>query len=453
MSELEFHTFGCKVNTYDTGLLQQRFAETAVEAAQPKVAQKKIHIINSCAVTAEATNEALRRARQLKRSEPDSVIVLTGCAAQVDAKIVDIASEVDLVIANSHKTEIRSIIENFLKTEGLRAKVFRSNIFRKEDLEPGGGVENFHTRSFLKVQDGCNSFCSFCVIPYARGKSRSLGVRDIIKRISELVLLGVKEVVLTGIHIGDYLDEPTGADFTELIRQVLGETSVARIRLSSFEPIEISEEMLKLFTDDRLCPHFHMSIQSASSKVLADMKRKYSVAQVRHTLEQINKWVPHAFVGMDVIAGFPTETKAHFEESFLNLITSPWNKIHVFPYSERQGTRAALLAEKVEVRERKLRARRLRELSDERFKQTIQRQLGSKKKVLILKNAAHGAVGLSRDYFSVDFASYSVDPAVSPAANRFELNGGDEVLAQIIAIRNREGREPLLIAKVLGATS
>ena len=434
MSELEFHTFGCKVNTYDTGLLQQRLSRLGGDVPL----QKKIHVINSCAVTAEATNEALRRARKLKRDEPNSVVVLTGCSAQVDSKIVDVANEVDLVIANSHKTEIQNIVETFLKSEQPTQKVFRSNIFRKEDLEPGGGVERLHTRSFLKVQDGCNSFCTFCVIPYARGKSRSLGVKDIIRRISELVTQGVKEVVLTGIHIGDYVDDETGADFTELIRHVLGETSLPRIRLSSFEPIEISEEMLKLFSDDRLCPHFHMSIQSASSKVLTDMKRKYSADQVRKTLEQIKSFVPHAFVGMDVIAGFPTETKAHFEESFLNLVASPWSKIHVFPYSERQGTRAALMPEKVEMRERKARARRLRELSDERLAIATQKQLGSVKKVLILKNAAHGAIGLSRDYFSIDLQSLTA------------LKGGEEVSAEVIAIRNREGREPLLIAKNLG---
>lgn len=424
MSDLEFHTFGCKVNTYDTGLLQQRLNGLTVE-------QKKVHIINSCAVTAEATSEALRRARWLKRKDPQALVVLTGCAAQVDAKIVDLASEVDLVIANSHKTEIKRIIENFLNADPQ--KVFRSNIFRKEDLEPGGGVELLHTRSFLKVQDGCNSFCTFCVIPYARGKSRSLSVRDITKRISEIVASGVREVVLTGIHVGDYLCDETGADFTELMRRVLGDTDIARVRLTSFEPIEISEEMLKLFSDDRLCPHFHMSIQSASSKVLTDMKRKYSAEQVRASLEQIKTYVPQAFVGMDVIVGFPTESKGHFEESFLNLAASPWSKIHVFPYSERQGTRAALMTETVELRERKIRAQRLREMSDERLSSLIKRQLGQTKKVLVLKQG-----GLSRDYFNVELQS------------EVELRAGQEVLAEVIAIQNREGREPLLIAKNLG---
>ena len=443
MSDLEFHTFGCKVNTYDTGLLQKRLASLGDTPNESVSSKKKIHIINSCAVTAEATTEALRRARQLKRQEPDSLIVLTGCSAQVDARIVDQASEVDLVIANSHKTEIQSIVENYLKSQEPTPKVFRSNIFRKEDLEPGGGIENLHTRSFLKVQDGCNSFCSFCVIPYARGKSRSLGVRDIVKRVSELVELGVKEVVLTGIHIGDYQDDETGADFTELVRHVLGETSMPRIRLSSFEPIEVSDELLKLFVDDRLCPHFHMSIQSASTKVLSDMKRKYSADEVRRSLENIKTWVPQAFVGLDVIAGFPSESKAFFEESFLNLAASPWNKIHVFPYSERQGTRAALMSEKIEVRERKLRARRLRELSDERFNLSIQKQLGTTKNVLILKNAARGAMGLSRDYFSIDLSGESGE----------SLKPGDEVRTEMIAVRNREGREPLLMAKICGAQS
>jgi len=439
LSEFEFHTFGCKVNTYDTGLLQNRLKDSTAAVDS----QKKIHIINSCAVTAEATTEALRKARQLKRQDPNSVIVLTGCSAQVDPTLVDIAKEVDLVVANSHKTEIRNIIQSYLSAElKTTQKVFRSNIFRKEDLEPGGGVEKNHTRSFLKVQDGCNSFCTFCVIPYARGKSRSLGVREIIKRVHELVALGVKEIVFTGIHIGDYYDDELGADFTELLKHVLGETAVARVRLSSFEPIEISEELLRMFQNERLCPHFHMSIQSASSKVLKDMKRKYTGDQVRAALDQIKTLVPQAFVGMDVIVGFPTESLADFEETFLNLSASPWNKIHVFPYSERQGTRAALMAEKVEGRERKIRARRLRELSGDRLAATAQKQLGSIKKVLILKNAAHGGtMGLSRDYFSVDIQNQ----------DGISIQGGEEVLAQVHAVGNREGNDPILIAKYLGA--
>ncbi len=438
MSNLEFHTFGCKVNTYDTGLLEQRLG--GLDNSQ----KAKVHIINSCAVTAEATSEALRRARQLKRATPGAYVVLTGCSAQVDSRIVDGASEIDLVIANSHKTEIQNIVQRFLDNEmkvplerDPLQKIFRSNIFRKEDLEPGGGIETEHTRSFLKIQDGCNSFCTFCVIPYARGKSRSLSQKDIINRIQQITAAGIREIVLTGIHLGDYYCEETGADFTELIRAVLGETSIARLRLSSLEPIEISIAMLKLFDDDRLCPHFHMSIQSASTKVLGDMKRKYSGDQVRQSLEQIKTYVPGAFIGMDVIVGFPTETRAHFEETYLNLAAAPWSKIHVFPYSERQGTRAALMTEKVEVRERKQRAARLRELSEERLASITQLQLGTKKKVLILNKPARGAIGLSRDYFSVDLIHSKPE-------------GGTEVSAEIIAIQNRTGREPLLIAKNLG---
>jgi threonylcarbamoyladenosine tRNA methylthiotransferase MtaB len=441
LSDLEFHTFGCKVNTYDTGLLAQRLEGLT----QPE--KTKIHVINSCAVTAEATTEALRRARQLKRATPGAYVVLTGCSAQVDSRIVDGASEIDLVIANSHKTEIQNIVQRFLNNEfapieakSEMQKVHRSNIFRKEDLEPGGGIENEHTRSFLKIQDGCNSFCSFCVIPYARGKSRSLSRKDILTRINQITVAGIREIVLTGIHLGDYCDEETGADFTELIRSILGETSIPRLRLSSLEPIEISIEMLKLFSDDRLCPHFHMSIQSASTKVLTDMKRKYSGDEVRRSLDQIKSYVPQAFVGMDVIVGFPSETRAHFEETYLNLCASPWSKIHVFPYSERQGTRAALMTEKVEVRERKQRAVRLRELSDERLAALTRNQLGTLKKVLILNKPARGAIGLSRDYFSVDLV------------NENHLFG-QEISAEIIAIQNRPGREPLLIGKNIGVLS
>ncbi len=433
--QFKVHTFGCKVNTYDSGLLEQRMTqrinqrinqepnqginqslrELATARTQPLV-----HILNSCAVTAEATREAMRLARRLKARDPFTTVVMTGCAAQVDGAILDQAPGIDLVVANSHKGNLENILDRWFRGE-RDSKVFRSNIFRKEDLEAGGGVEAGHTRAFLKIQDGCNSFCSFCVIPYARGKSRSIGMNDLVKRIRELHRAGVYEVVLTGVHIGDYQDETAASgDLADLVAMVLEKTEIPRVRLTSLEPIELNERLLALFENPRMCRHFHMSIQAADSKVLREMKRKYGQAEVLSALEMIQASVPGAFVGMDVIAGFPGETDQEFNETLNALEKSPWTRLHVFPYSERPGTRAALL-EPVPQSIRSERAARLRELSAERFARVALAQVGKTKDVLVLKKSKvrNGIVqGLSRDYWPVQLSDELADDRGSEVAVR-----------------------------------
>jgi threonylcarbamoyladenosine tRNA methylthiotransferase MtaB len=388
----QVHTFGCKVNTYDTGLIQKNLRNSDLKL-DPNV---KVHVLNTCAVTAEATKEAVRTIRRIKAKEPFATVVVTGCGAQVDTEAFRNLPGADLVIANSHKGLLPQILDQFYKGE-LKEKVFKSNIFRKEDLEMGGGEESTHTRSFLKIQDGCNSFCTYCVIPYARGKSRSLPVLELAKRINELSGQGVREVVLTGVHIGDY-----EFGLENLVEELLERTTMPRFRLSSLEPVEVTDRLLSLYKDPRLCPHFHMSIQSAETETLAQMKRKYTQADVQKALRNIKELIPRSFVGMDVITGFPTETEAQFEETFATLAELPWTKIHVFPYSERPGTRAATYTETVPWNERLKRAQKLRELSLHRYQSEALRQKDAAKDVLILNKASKGgAQSLSRDYWPV----------------------------------------------------
>lgn len=407
------HTFGCKVNTYDSGLIQKNLTEAgfglASSANQKGLPQ--IHVLNTCAVTAEATKQAVREIRKIKANNPEAKIIVTGCSAQVDTGSFDQLPSVDLVVANSHKGLLPYLLNQHLKGE-LTEKVFKSNIFRKDDLEMGGGLEEAHSRSFLKIQDGCNSFCSFCIIPYARGKSRSIPIQELIKRVQELEKDQIQEVVLTGVHIGDYQDETStsvaSAGLESLIETLLLKTKVPRFRLTSLEPIELSERLLDLFQDPRLCPHFHMSIQSASDSVLTGMKRKYGRREVELALEQIAKRVPGAFVGMDVIAGFPGETETHFEETFESLSKSSWNRIHVFPYSERKGTRAEVMPDAVPWAERKHRASLLRQLSLQRYQITAQKQMGELKLALPLlkktklKSENKTLTFLSRDYWNIE---------------------------------------------------
>lgn len=395
----QVHTFGCKVNTYDTGLIQKNLNSQGFAPVVTGDKSARIHILNSCAVTAEATKEALRYIRRLKSKDPFCTVVVTGCAAQVDTGSFADLPGADLVVANSHKGSLPELLNKHFRGE-LKEKVFKSNIFKKEDLEMGGGVEKNHTRTFLKIQDGCNSFCTYCIIPYARGKSRSIPIADLVHRINELYAEGSREVVLTGVHIGDYEDGSRVLE--DLLEAVLKKTKMPRFRLSSLEPVEVTKRLLDLYQDPRLCPHFHMSIQSANTEVLFHMKRKYTEEDVRKSLLAIAERVPGAFVGMDVIVGFPTESEEQFMDTYRTLAELPWSKLHVFPYSERQGTRAAALEESVYPHVRAERASRLRELSLRRYESEAQKQVGLVKKVLVLKNPAKGGQGLSHDYWPVE---------------------------------------------------
>ncbi len=420
----QVHTFGCKVNTYDSGLIQKNMNHASLRL-DPNV---KIHVLNTCAVTAEATKEAVRTIRRIKSKEPFATVVVTGCAAQVDTGSFENLPGADLVVANSHKGLLPQILDQYFKGE-VQNKVFKSNIFRKEDLEMGGGEEQSHTRSFLKIQDGCNSFCTYCIIPYARGKSRSIPVNELAKRIRDLQAQGVNEVVLTGVHIGDYEDQGIGLE--GLVEALLAKTEMPRFRLSSLEPVELTDRLIDLYQNPRMCPHFHMSIQSAETTTLHQMKRKYTREDVQTALNKIQSKVPGAFVGMDVITGFPTETEEQFEETFQTLADLPWTKIHVFPYSERSGTRAAVMTETVPWTERLKRAQKLRELSLHRYQSEALLQKGLVKKALVLKKESKGgAKGLTRDYWPVKFSNP-------------ELATGSEVSVQITGYehdpKNMEG--------------
>ncbi len=400
--EFIVHTFGCKVNTYDTGLIQKNLKSNGFKVNQNQNRKTPIHVLNTCAVTGEATQQAVRLIRKIKSREPFATVVVTGCAAQVDTGSFENLAGADLIVANSHKGLLPQIIDQYFKKE-IKQKVFKSNIFKKDDLEAGGGEKLSHTRSYLKIQDGCNSFCSFCIIPYARGKSRSVSITQLVVKINELETNGIKEVVLTGVHIGDYEDVigDKAKTIEDLVEAILLRTKMPRLRLSSLEPIELSERLLDLYANDRLCSHFHMSIQSADTSVLYEMKRKYTETDVRNSLEQINLKVKNAFVGMDVIAGFPTETDEQFENTYKVLAETPWTCLHVFPYSERQGTRAAVLPQ-ILMMKRKERAQRLRELSLHRLQSEALKQVGSLKKVLVLNKHHEAKQGISRDFWNIN---------------------------------------------------
>lgn len=424
--DIVMHTWGCKVNTYDSSLLESRFkregtaivsAKAAAVANNPgDVAKTRVHVLNTCAVTEEASRDAARQVRRIKSKEPLSKVVVTGCGAQVDGGVFDELPGADLIVANSHKGQIEELIDRLFNGT-LDSKVFRSNIFRKEELEEGGGLEMDHTRAFLKIQDGCNSFCSYCVIPFARGKSRSIPAARLVSRVNELELHGAREVVITGVHIADYEDVVSNSNgertlhLDDLIELILEKTTIPRIRISSLEPVELSPKLIGLYESNaRLCRHFHLSIQSAHTSTLERMRRRYSASDVAKVLREIHDRLPDAFVGMDLIVGFPGETEEEFQMTYALLSQNPWTRIHVFPYSERPGTKALKLEGSVPVATRTRRAALMRELSNQRYRERAEKAVGQVGVGLVLGHSRSPDKAISeiqetklltRDYWSV----------------------------------------------------
>ncbi len=402
--QIKYHTFGCKVNTYDTGLLQKNLKDINIDKILNT--NKKIHILNTCAVTAQATKDAVKLTRKLKKENLDSIVVVTGCSAQIDKKYFELEDSVDLLIGNSHKEDFKDLLQKKINGENLE-RFYHKNIFKKSSMGEGGGIEENHSRAFLKIQDGCSSFCSFCVIPHTRGKSRSLPLNGVVKKVKNFVLKGQKEVVITGIHIGDYAYE--GKYLEDIVEAILKETTLPRLRLTSLEPLELTPKLIELCKNPRVCTHFHMSVQSVNTKILKAMKRKYIKKDVLESFKRAKSVGENVFVGMDVIVGFPGETEEDFNETYTALKDSPyWDKIHVFPYSERPKTGASLLKGFVPVMERKKRSKILRELSKKRFQRSLAKQTGKTLEVLVFekknfKNQRFYSQGLSKNYYPVIF--------------------------------------------------
>lgn len=406
----QIKTFGCKVNYYDSLLIKKQLKDINLSQKQ------NVFVLNSCAVTAQTGKDIRKEADRIKNLNPNSLVVITGCGAQVETELYENTNSVDLIIGNSDKKDLTNILKNYSPQQ--KNKVFKSNIFKSPFTYSNFvSPDQDRTRAFLKIQDGCDSFCTFCIIPFARGKSKSISAKFLIEAIKKLEKDNVKEVVLTGVHIGDYRDGDKGLD--DLLAYFLEKTDIPRIRLTSVEPVEITDKLLDCYTDDRICPHFHISLQSASSSVLQSMKRKYGQKEVKTAFQKIAQAAPHAFVGMDVIAGFPSESKKDFEESYELFKDQPWTSMHVFPYSSRAGTYAASKYKLIPQTEVIKRAGLLRNLSDSRLKSQLKKQIGTCKQVLLFKK--NNTQSLSRDYWRV-----KIPPSFRKGEHEVLIEGIDE---------------------------
>jgi threonylcarbamoyladenosine tRNA methylthiotransferase MtaB len=400
MKRVAIATLGCKTNQFESAAMIEQF-EMAGYAVVPFTQPADIYVVNSCTVTARTDAETRRLIRRARRLNPDARVVATGCYAQVAPGELEQMPELDSVLGNREKQDIIGLVE----TGESRVSEISA------DLTAGPlKLESFaeHTRAFLQAQNGCNSFCAYCIVPYARGRSRSVALEDVLQGVRGLAANGYKEVVLTGIHLGAYgLDLSPPESLTELVRRIDVERIVPRLRIGSLEPNELSDELLALMAGSEIiCPHLHLPLQSGSDTVLQRMGRRYTAAFFRDLTGKIHAALPQAFIGADVIAGFPGESDAEFNETLQLVEELPFSDLHVFPYSSRPGTRAADMSGQIPGSVIKKRAELLRDCAGQKMAGFLSKQVGQELQVLVqgYDDNSMTCNGISNNYVIVKFA-------------------------------------------------
>lgn len=379
MSTVAFHTFGCKLNFSETSSISRMFGEKGYKRTTLNNKPDNL-IINTCSVTENADKRCRELIRKIKRKSPNTKITVIGCYAQLKAdKIIEIEG-VDKVLGTKEKFSLENYINN-------SKKVIHSNIKESRDFHSTYSIDD-RTRSFLKIQDGCNYGCSFCTIPLARGRSRSSDLKDVIININSLINDGTKEIVLSGINIGDYgiIDGKRKSSFYSLLKEIEKIKSDIRIRISSIEPNLLSNEIIKLVhNSNKFVNHFHIPLQSGNNRILKKMSRRYDRELYIDRVKMIRSLMPSACIGGDVIVGFPGETKNDFLDTYNFIKKLEINYLHVFPYSERSNTKANKISNIVPKNIRNERSKMLRSLSDKKKRMFYEKNLLSKRSVLFEK--------------------------------------------------------------------
>ena len=377
-----FLTLGCKVNQYETNGMIQRFKECGYDIVEFEE-KADIYVINTCTVTNMSDRKSRQFLRQAKKNNPDSVVVAVGCYVQVSKEELEQIPEIDLTLGTNDKVEIVNHVENFIKEK--TKKELAENIIYEANFEDFGTVTYTEkTRAVIKVQDGCDRFCSYCIIPFARGKIRSRKPENVIDEIKEIAKKGIKEVVITGIHVASY-----GRDFEsdyrliDLLEEINKIDGIERIRLGSIEPLLITEEFMNRFIKlEKVCHHFHLSLQSGSTDTLKRMNRRYTAEEFEEIVNRIRKYYQDAILTTDIIVGFPDESEKEFEDTYEYLKRINFYKMHVFKYSPRKGTKAAEMKNQIPGDIKEIRSKRLLELSDENEIRYLDSYIGKEVEVL-----------------------------------------------------------------------
>jgi len=418
MTTFSVEQFGCRATQADGAAIERQLREQGCIAA-PDTDSADFVVLNTCTVTAAADAQARDAIRKIHAANPSTRIIVTGCYAQRSPEEIAALPGVTHVVGNSHKPQIADLLMTISSASPVvqredpapyhAAPILSGDIFALSDVlvAPVLGGEGNHTRPTLKIQDGCNSRCSFCVIPFVRGRSRSLPVTTVLAEIARLVDSRFKEIVLSGINLGTYgRDLSPRVEFLELLRRILSETSLERLRISSIEPLDVTQDLIELFaTTNRIAPHFHMPLQSANNRILGAMHRWYRAEHYARRVQLIRERLPQAAIGADVITGFPGETEEEHAETLRFIEERPFTYCHVFSYSMRPGTRAAGLPGHLSGEVIKRRARELRALGEAKAAEFRRSQVGQTLRVLTLHRAPKDdpsqTPALSGNYLSV----------------------------------------------------
>ncbi len=405
MKKVALHNLGCKVNAYETEAMQHLLEEAGYEIV-PFTQKADVYVINTCSVTNMADRKSRQMLHKAKKNNPDSIVVAAGCYVQTSEKEVLNDLSVDIVIGNDRKHDLVRLLEEY-SLDSVNDTVDDINDGKHDFEELFIDQTKEHTRAFIKVQDGCNQFCSYCIIPYARGRVRSRRFENVIAEVERLAANGFKEVVLTGIHLSSYgvdFEEATG--LLELIQAVNAVKGIERIRLGSLEPKIVTEhfasELSKL---DKICPHFHLSLQSGCDATLKRMNRKYTTKEYERGCELLRKYFVHPAITTDVIVGFPGETEEEFEQTKAYLEHIHFYEMHIFKYSKRKGTRAAVMPDQIDEQIKAARSEKLIALGHDMSKEFRKFYIGKNEEVLFEEKAVIGDkeyfVGYTKEYVKV----------------------------------------------------
>lgn len=405
MKKAALHNLGCKVNAYETEAMQHLLEEAGYEIV-PFTQKADVYVINTCSVTNMADRKSRQMLHKAKKNNPDSIVVAAGCYVQTSEKEVLNDLSVDIVIGNDRKHDLVRLLEEY-SLDSVNDTVDDINDGKHDFEELFIDQTKEHTRAFIKVQDGCNQFCSYCIIPYARGRVRSRRFENVIAEVERLAANGFKEVVLTGIHLSSYgvdFEEATG--LLELIQAVNAVKGIERIRLGSLEPKIVTEhfasELSKL---DKICPHFHLSLQSGCDATLKRMNRKYTTKEYERGCELLRKYFVHPAITTDAIVGFPGETEEEFEQTKAYLEHIHFYEMHIFKYSKRKGTRAAVMPDQIDEQIKAARSEKLIALGHDMSKEFRKFYIGKNEEVLFEEKAVIGDkeyfVGYTKEYVKV----------------------------------------------------
>lgn len=403
--QVAIHTLGCKVNQYDSEGIAAQFKAKGYEIIDFNEKGADVYIINTCTVTNISDQKSRQMIRKAHRNNPNAKIVVVGCLAQTDPDQIEAISGVNLIVGTDDRNRIVELVESIAPNE---QESLVANIAQVREFEELNAVSfEGRTRAYLKIQDGCNQYCSYCKVPYARGPSRSRTPESVLKQVEAIVAQGYREIVLTGVHLGGYgMDLEPKSSLSAIVCQITAVPGLERVRISSVDPNEIDQEMIELIANNpRVCRHLHIPLQSGSDQVLKRMRRRYLTADFRRIVNLVRERVPEAAITTDVIVGFPGETPELFEETHQFLAEMQLAKLHVFKYSPREGTLAADFPDQVEGPEKDRRSHVLIALSEQMSDQYQRQFIGQTVQVLVEREIDGKLSGHTDNYLHVSFSA------------------------------------------------